>query len=152
MALVDLDGAVFAGESRLARADKVVDRVVASATILAWIAATVVDVLFAVSADETGSAVAFVVCDKVDTRAAVLARIDGAVVDVVIAVFAGESDRASALKVSSVGDDRASGAVGALVVLARVHLGLASPTGEGRLAVALEIVVDVGARAPVFAG
>ena len=80
------------------------------------------------------------------------ARVVLALIDVLVAVAAGKAKGAGAVVVLVVGRWRAGGTVGALVVLARVHLGLASPAGEGRFAVALEVVVDVGARAPVFAG
>ncbi len=152
-ALVDLDGAILAGESRTTGADKVIDRVMTSASVGTRIDGALVHVLLAVGPDEPGEAVALVVGHKVDAGAAILARVDLTVINVLLAMLAGKSGRTMALVFVRAGHMTSAAILAGCLHPTSVHLDLAVDTGEALGALALVtgsgMILAMGA---IFAG
>ena len=139
--LVNVNLAEFTTKSVNAETLESVGLVEASSSIEAGFLGAIVRVDQAVAAFEAISALAFIAAQGVDTLAAVSAgRRDGALVDVLVAEPPLEPEGAGAHVLPEVGGRSASGPVGAVVVHAWVHLGLASLAGEWRLTDAHEVV------------
>lgn len=108
-ALVDFGAAIFTGESRLARAFKVIDQIVTLSSVGARFSEAIVHVRLAQSSREARNAVAAERVDKIRARSSIETRISHlAVVDVRLAEIAGKTNRADALEAVDLIDARAS--------------------------------------------